>query len=75
MANRTVVGYTEYTTVPGDTFDVIAFKSYTDELLSSEIIAANPNYIDTIVFEEPVKLKIPVFDSADLPETLPPWRR
>ena len=72
---KTITEYLEYDTEYGDTFDSIAFQFYTDEQLSSEIIRANPDYADVVVFDDGVTLKIPVFDTASLPDTLPPWRR
>lgn len=72
---KTITEYLEYDTEYGDTFDSIAFQFYTDEQLSSEIIRANPDYADVLVFDDVVTLKIPVFDTASLPDTLPPWRR
>jgi len=73
--DKTITEYLEYDTEYGDTFDSIAFQFYTDEQLSSEIIRANPDYADMLVFDDVVTLKIPVFDTASLPDTLPPWRR
>lgn len=72
----TVTDYMEYDTEYGDTFDSMAFQFYTDEQLSSEIIKANPDYADVLIFEEEsVTLKIPIFDAVNMPDTLPPWRR
>ena len=72
----TVTDYMEYDTEYGDTFDSMAFQFYTDEQLSSEIIKANPDYADVLIFEEKsVTLKIPIFDAVNMPDTLPPWRR
>ena len=71
----TVTDYMEYDTEYGDTFDSMAFQFYTDEQLSSEIIKANPDYADVLIFEEEsVTLKIPIFDAVTMPDTLPPWR-
>ena len=72
---KTITEHLEYDTEYGDTFDSIAFQFYTDEQLSSEIIRANPDYADVLVFDDVVTLKIPVFEAASLPDTLPPWRR
>lgn len=72
---RTITEYVEYQTSYGDTFDSIAFKLYTDELLASEVIKANPDYADVLVFDKPVILQIPVFERLITPDTLPPWRR
>ena len=72
----TVTDYMEYDTEYGDTFDSMAFQFYTDEQLSSEIIKANPDYADVLIFEEEsATLKIPIFDAVTMPDTLPPWRR
>ena len=72
----TVTDYMECDTEYGDTFDSMAFQFYTDEQLSSEIIKANPDYADVLIFEEEsVTLKIPIFDAVTMPDTLPPWRR
>ena len=76
MANGvTVTEYLDYITENGDTFDSLAFQFYLDEMKSSEIIKANPDYAGVLIFEDTVKLKIPVFEDVSTPDTLPPWRR
>jgi phage tail protein X len=65
----------EYITVEGDTFDGLALRYYSDENMASEIIRANPDYCDTLIFEAGVKLYIPAVSAVTMPETLPPWRR
>ncbi len=62
-------------TVEGDTFDLIALEYYDDEKQASAIMAANPAYYSTLVFEAGVALIIPPAARLTLPETLPPWRR
>lgn len=62
-------------TVRGDTFDALALEFYDNEKLACEIIKANPDYCDTVVFDAGVELLIPDITDAALPETLPPWRR
>lgn len=62
-------------TVQGDTFDSLALKFYDNEKQASEIIAANLDYCDTLIFDAGVKLMIPDAATLTLPETLPPWRR
>ncbi|MDA3732390.1 tail protein X [Niameybacter massiliensis] len=66
--------YIEYTTVDGDTFDIIALDMYNDEFKSHLIIQANPSYAKIITFKAGVVLKVPVVEE-DIPETLPPWKR
>lgn len=70
-----IIGYDTLITVEGDTFDAIALEYYTDEMQASLIIQANPDYCDVLIFEAGVRLKIPIVENVDLPETLPPWRR
>lgn len=67
--------YDEYVTKAGDTYDALAIAAYNDEKMASYIVQANPMYMETLVFDAGVKLKMPVLDIADRPDTLPPWRR
>ena len=65
-----------YITKKGDTFDSIAFNFYTEEKLSSTIIAANRQYSDVLIFDSGVELTIPVIEeNDDTPASLPPWER
>lgn len=66
--------YFEYTTMQGDTFDILALDAYNDESFAATIIQANPDYANVIVFSAGVKLKIPVIETAAA-STLPPWKR
>ena len=74
-AMSTVIDYKEYITRVGDTFDLLAIAAYDEEKMASYIIQANPLYMDTLIFEDGIKLKIPVLDKTETPSTLPPWRR
>lgn len=65
----------EHITVAGDTFDGLALMYYNDEKLASEIIRANLDYCDVLIFEAGVVLSIPETTAVVMPETLPPWRR
>ena len=67
--------YIEYTTRLGDTFDRLALQAYNDEKMAGEIIKANPDYADVLIFENTVSLRIPKLENAAQPETLAPWRR
>lgn len=70
-----IVGYEDYITEEGDTFDILAFKNYTDEKMSSYIIQANLDYANTLIFEQGITLSVPILDMTETPESLPPWRR
>ena len=71
----TVSAFINYQTRAGDTFDELALQVYDNEMMSHHIIEHNPDHADVIIFEESVTLKIPIFDEAETPETLAPWRR
>lgn len=70
-----IIGYNEYVTSEGDTFDILALREYGEEQLSSVIIQENIQYADVLVFEQGTLLYIPVLETIDTPDTLPPWRR
>lgn len=54
---------------------MLAIAFYDDEKRASFIVKANPKHMGTLIFETGVKLRIPILDIIDIPETLPPWRR
>lgn len=70
-----IIGYNEYLTAEGDTFDILALREYGEEQLSSVIIQENIQYADVLIFEQGTLLYIPVLEIIDTPDTLPPWRR
>lgn len=70
-----VTGYKEYTTREGDTFDALALEMYGAETLAHYIIEFNPDYADVLIFEANVAIRLPIVEDAELPDTLPPWRR
>ena len=70
-----VTSYKEYTTREGDTFDALALDMYGDETLSHYIIQFNPDYADVLIFDACVRLRLPIVENVETPDTLPPWRR
>ena len=70
-----IVGYHTIRTVAGDSFDALALEFYDDEMQASLLIAANPDYCDTLIFDAGTVLRVPIVENVALPETLPPWRR
>lgn len=65
--------YYEYKTLQGDTWDSISLDFYDDEHYVSLLMSANPNHIQTIIFDEGVTLEIPIIEN-ETTETLPPWK-
>lgn len=64
-----------YTTQKGDTWDIIAYKQYGDEEIIKPLIEANPQYVDTVIFDFGVVLEIPEIKRTDSTLFVPPWRR
>ena len=69
------MGSLKYTTIDGDTFDIIALDMYNNEFLAGRIALANPTYAGVIIFDAGVVLDIPIIDAATASPTLPPWRQ
>lgn len=69
-----VIDYTTYVTSAGDTWDEIAHSECGSELLSSELMLLNRKYMGVVIFGEGVELVVPIYDTTQEPETLPPWR-
>lgn len=63
-----------YTTIQGDTFDLIAYKTLGSEYYMAELIEANPAHRETVVFSANVTLTIPEITTL-VAENLPPWKR
>ncbi len=64
----------EYITSKGDTWDLIAYKTYGDASIIAPIIEANPAHVETVVFDYGVKLIIPKIEKTDDSVYMPPWR-
>lgn len=67
-----------YLTIQGDTWDSISFKLWGKETLMSQLIKANPNDIDTLIFSASIELIIPDIAAPALTigigiGELPPW--
>ena len=63
-----------YKTIQGDTFDSIAFKLWGEEKYMKELIQANLDYADVLVFSPNVELNVPTVEEGWDPEELPFWR-
>lgn len=70
-----VIGYKEYITREGDTFDMLSLEMYNEESLAHYIIEFNPDYADVLVFDANIKLRLPIVENVETPDTLPPWRK
>lgn len=61
-----------YTTIAGDTFDLIAYKLYGEEERADELMEANPDLLDYFVFPAGIEVTAPDIVS-DTTVPMPPW--
>lgn len=63
-----------YTTIQGDTWDIIALKVYGNEKYMSQLLKANPRYTDIAFFSAGIDIICPDIEENTI-ENLPPWKR
>lgn len=66
----------KYTTIQGDTWDIISLSQYGTEYMAHELMAANPQYLDVVMFESGVVLELPDIDTdfGYTESLIAPWR-
>lgn len=64
-----------YTTIQGDTFDIIAFNVYGDCKYTDKLIRANMEYKDYLIFPAGIVLTLPDLEIKTALSDLPPWKR
>lgn len=71
-----------YTTVPGDRWDLIAWKHYGEANRTAELIAANRDLFlpalgaVPLIFDRPVTIRVPLLPQWTIgADSLPPWKR
>lgn len=64
-----------YVSIQFDTWDIISYRVYGDEHYVAELIAANHEHRDVVLFPAGVVLNIPEIDTEEATSTLPPWKR
>lgn len=62
-------------TEAGDTFDTIALEFCGSEMYATAIMSYNPDLVNVVIFGEGTELTVPVYDTGEAPDTLPPWRK
>lgn len=63
-----------YTTIQGDTWDIVSLKNYGTEKYVSTLINANLDHVEKVFFSAGVVLNIPKVETPTS-STLPPWRK
>ena len=64
----------KYTTVLGDTWDIISNKLYKNSLFQDKLIALNQQYVDVPFFSAGIELIYEEIEQVEYPVTAP-WRR
>ena len=64
---------TSYRTQQGDFWDTIACRLWGKEELMHELLRANPEHADVLVFPAGVVLTVPDVNTSTVPKDLPPW--
>lgn len=64
---------TSYRTQQGDFWDTIAWRLWGKEELMHELLRANPEHADVLVFPAGVVLTVPDVNTSTVPKDLPPW--
>lgn len=64
-----------YITNAGDMWDSIALSQMCNEFYSNQLIDANPQCLNTVIFESGVELNIPILAIDNSRINLPPWKR
>ena len=73
--STSIIGYEPYVARQNDSYDLLALQAYGDERMAHMIAKANPDYMDVLIFDGGEELRIPIVDTVETPDTLPPWRR
>ena len=64
-----------YSTVQGDTWDMIAHKKLGSTDQTDKLMAANLEHVGTLIFPAGVRLVLPETEETAVSDTLPPWKR
>ena len=62
-----------YRTVPGDTFDGIAWRIWNREHMARYLIESNPDQADVLIFRPGIELIVPDIKPDTTVTDLPPW--
>lgn len=65
---------TKYTTIAGDTWDGIAYKTLGDETYTDKLIKSNKDHRQIVIFPAGITLSIPD-PKTRISAELPPWKR
>jgi len=61
-------------TKQGETWDLISLAEYGTPYKVADLINANPEYSDVLIFDEGIYLNIPQLEAEKI-SSLPPWKQ
>jgi len=62
-----------YTTMQGDAWDAIAYRLWGEERLFVELVQANPEHLDVVLFPAGIVLRVPPKPKRVIRQELPLW--
>ena len=62
-----------YITMQGDAWDAVAYRLWGEERFFMELVKANPEHLDVLLFPAGVELRIPPAPERVIKQELPPW--
>ncbi len=65
---------TRYATSQGERWTDVAYAFYNNASRTAELVEANPQYANRLVFEAGLELRIPILESTTA-ASLPPWKQ
>ena len=65
----------QYTTISGDEWDGICFKHYGTEMVIADVMNANLQYVNYVVFPAGIVLNMPDIETVKETANKPPWMR
>jgi len=64
-----------YVTMQNDAWDAIAYRLWGDERLFMDLVRANPEHLDAVLFPAGVRLHVPPKPERVMEQDLPPWMK
>jgi phage tail protein X len=62
-----------YITMQGDAWDAVAYRLWGEERLFMELMNANTEHLDVVLFPAGVALRVPTVPDRRITTELPPW--
>lgn len=64
-----------YTTIQGDTWDMIAYRQLGSSDYTDRLTCSNLEHVGTLLFPAGITLRLPEIETKKTGSNLPPWKR